>query len=107
MRLNLYNNDTKRHRYKVTVMIFPDDPTKRHIFPSPTYSWIPDTKWIKPGRKNISIPSNKARDIPIRVNSPQELGNYNKNWEAIIFVEPEKGLPGFVRVQIRTEKMKK
>ena len=106
MKVKIYNNDTENRRYKVTAMIFPQDPKKRQIFPSPTYSWIPDTKWIKPGRDNISIASDGSRELPIRIKIPRELENYNKRWEAIIFIEPDEGLPGFVRVQIRTERRK-
>ena len=107
MKVKIYNNETKKHHYKVTAMIFPQDPKKRQIFPSPTYSWIPNPKWIRPGTNTISIASNKARVLPITVKIPQAVENYNKKWEGIIFVEPDEGLPGFVRVQIKTERRKK
>jgi hypothetical protein len=107
MKVKIYNNETKKHHYKVTAMIFPEDPKKSQIFPSPTYSWISNTRWINTGRKNISIASNESRELPIRIKIPKQLKNYKKRWEAIIFVEPDEGLPGFVRVQIKTERRKK
>jgi len=107
MKVKIYNNDTKKHGYKVTAMIFPRNPKKRQIFTSPIYSWIPNPNWIMPGRDNINIASNKARILPITVKIPQARENYNKKWEGIIFIEPDKGLPGFVRVQIKTERRKK
>lgn len=107
IKVKLYNNNTKWHKYKIKAMIFPVDLTRELITTSPTYSWIPNPKWVKPGRRRVSIAANESKELFIKIKIPDEKENYNKKWEAIIFVEPKKGLPGFVRVQIQTEKAEK
>lgn len=107
LKVRIYNNDTRRHKYRIRSMVFPLDSTKELIHTSPTYSWILNPKWIKPNRKWISIKPNKAKELTVEIRIPQQKEHYNRNWEAILFVEPKKARPGFVRIQIKTEPMKK
>ena len=104
--ITIYNNSNKTHRYAIIPRIVEVGPGREKISSSPGYAWIPNIKWIKPGKKRINIGTNKSKELPIRVKIPEKLENYDKNWEAILFVEPDKGLPGFIRVQIKTEKVK-
>lgn len=107
LKLKIFNSDEKEHRYKITPMIFPYDPKKRQIFTSPKYSWIPDTNWIKPDRSRINIKPHSAEGLTVKVRIPKRKEYYNRDWEAILFIEPKEGLPGFARIQIKTEPMKK
>lgn len=102
-KVKLYNNDDKRHRYRISSQIFPQDPNKRQITISPGYNWIPNPKWIKP-KRTVRIGPRESADFSFNVKVPKDEKYYGKKWEAIIFVEPEEGLPGFVRVQVETEK---
>ena len=55
----------------------------------------------------MSIKPHEAQELTIEIGIPEKKEYYNRNWEAILFIEPKKGLPGFARIQIKTEKMKK
>lgn len=102
-KVRLYNNDDKKHRYRVSSQIFPEDPNKRQITISPNYSWISNPEWIRP-EGTVKIGPGESADLSFNVKVPKDERYYGKKWEAIIFVEPEEGLSGFVRVQIETEK---
>lgn len=100
----LYNNDDKKHTYKISSMIFPQDPKKSQISLSPGYSWIPDVKWIKPKKSRLKAGAGKKAKVSFFVKIPKEQANFNQKWEAILFFEPEEGASGFIRVRIETEK---
>ena len=88
-------------------MIFPADPKKREIFQSPGYSWIPNKRWVNPNRRSIIIKPHEEKDITVAVKIPKKREHYNRNWEAILFIESKEVPSGFARIQIKTEKMKK
>ena len=102
-KVKIYNNDHKKHKYRINSHIFPKDPDRRQISKSSGYSWIPNPKWIKP-KKVIRIGPGKSADLSFKVNIPRNEEYYGQEWEAIILVEPEEGLPGFIRVQVETER---
>lgn len=103
-KVKIYNNDDKKHKYKISSQIFPEDPAKRQITKSAGYSWIPNPKWIRL-KKVVKIGPGESADLSFNVKVPQNEKYYGKKWEAIIFVEPDEGLPGFVRVQVETEEV--
>jgi len=104
LKLKIYNNDTNCHIYKIRSEVFPKDPTKELIHTSPTYSWIPEPNWVKPDTRRVTIDGQESLELTVRVEVPKDKENYKRSWESILFIEPDKGLPGFVRVQIKTER---
>lgn len=105
--LKIFNNDEKEHRYKITPVVFPYDPKKRQIFPSPKYSWIPNAKWIKLDRKWVSIKPYEVKELTVGIEIPKKQEYYNKNWEVVLFIEPKNALSGFARIQVKTQPIKK
>ncbi|MCH7505231.1 hypothetical protein IID04_06340 [PVC group bacterium] len=101
--LRIFNNSDKKNQYKLTPMIFPADPAKRQIFPSPTYSWIPEVKWIKADKKKIRINPREDAEVTISIKIPVDKEHYHRKWEAILFIEPEVGISAFARIQIETK----
>lgn len=103
--LKIFNNDEKNHRYQITPAIFPSDSKTRQIVPSPTYSWIPDERWIKPAKRWMDVNAQEVKKLTVEVKIPKEKEYHRKNWEAILFIEPEEkgALSGFARIQIQTE----
>ncbi len=100
----VYNNDNKPHKYRITPKIIEVDTTKEQIFNTPGYRWIPNIKWIRPCKRKLKINSDESKEITITVNIPKKQKYYLKKWEAIIFIEPDEGPSGFVRVQIEPNK---
>jgi len=101
-RTKLYNNDKQKHQYKISVSIFPPDPKKRQITISPGYAWLPDTKWVVPRKKVVTVEASGVLPLIFDVKIPHEARCYGKKWEVILFVEPDSGPAGFVRLQILT-----
>jgi len=104
--LTIFNNGDKTLKYKITPVIFPKDPKKRQIFPTPKYSWIPDTGWIKPKPRYVAIKPHEEKELTLEIMIPNKKEHYNRFWEAILFADSKKGPPAFARVQIETEKIK-
>ena len=102
-RIAIYNNDKTAHRYMITSSVIEAGPTREQIVVSSGYSWIPDKRWVKPNRKRLKILPGESKDLTISVRIPKAKGHYQKKWEALIFIEPDEGLPGFVRVRIDTQ----
>ncbi len=107
LKVRIYNNDNRRHTYQIGSNVFPTNPKKEFMHTLPTYAWIPNPTWIKPGRSCISIKPHESEELTIEIKIPKQKEHYNRNWEAILFVEAKKTLPGFVRIQIKTEPMEK
>lgn len=95
----IYNNDKKTHTYKIIPQIIAVDPTREQIVATPGYSWIPEIKWIRI-KKRLRIEPGESKELIVFVNIPNKQEYHQRKWEALIFVEPEEGLPGFVRIQI-------
>ena len=104
LKIRIYNNDTRRHRYKIRSKVFPKDPMRELIHTSPAYSWIPNPRWIRPKRSAVTIDSQDSRELTVSIKVPKNKENYNRKWEGILLIEPKKGLPGFVRIQVTTAK---
>jgi len=102
-RTKLYNNDENKHEYKISVQIFPPDPKKRQITISPGYAWLPDTKWVVPREKVVTVEPSGSLPLLFDVKIPDEERCYGKKWEVILFVEPDSGPAGFVRLQVLTK----
>lgn len=104
--LTIYNNDGDKYKYKITPKVFLKDATKRQIYPSPKFSWIPNTNWIQPEKRKIKIGSRESKELAVEVEIPEDNKHYGKNWEAILWIEPKTGLPAFARIQIQTQEQK-
>ncbi|MFC1708839.1 hypothetical protein ACFL2J_02090 [Candidatus Omnitrophota bacterium] len=100
----IYNNDEKVHKYKIIPQVVEVDSAREQIVASPGYSWIPNKKWIRPGKRRLKIKPGETGELIITVKIPQSEKYSGKKWEALIFVEDEEGLSGFVRMQIETNK---
>ncbi|MGA1869849.1 MAG: hypothetical protein ACMUJM_15045 [bacterium] len=100
----LYNNDDKKHTYKISPMIFAQDTGKSMISLSPGYSWIPDVKWIKPKKSVLKVGPGEKGLISFSVKIPKDQNNFNRKWEVILFCEPDKGPSRFMRVHVDTKK---
>jgi len=101
-KVTLYNNDTKSRRYRLSIITIPVDVTREQIAPSSGYRWIPETRWISVKRRNFHIKGHGARSVSLRVKVPDEPEWYDQSWEALLWIEPEEGLPRFTRIQITT-----
>jgi len=101
-RTKLYNNDKKKHEYRIGVKTFPPDPKKSQISISPGYAWLPDTKWVVPGKKVVTVEPSGSLPLFFDVKIPDAERCYGKKWEVILFVDPDSGPAGFVRLQILT-----
>lgn len=104
--LKIFNNDNQKHRYRITPKVFPHDPAKRLIYPSQKFFWIPNVNWLRPEKKKIKIAPHESKELSVEVNVPVEEKHYRKNWEAVLWIEPEYGHPAFARIQIQTEQGK-
>lgn len=95
--VRIFNNDKKRHQYHLQIFVPPTDTKHEQISLSPGFNWIPDIRWIKVNHQKIRIGQGKARKIKLQFSLPE--GGV-KPWEALLMVQPEEGVAGFVRIQI-------
>lgn len=102
----IYNNDKKAHTYKIIPQIIAVDPTREQVVATPGYSWIPNIKWVRIDKQKLKIETNESEELIVTVNIPKKKEHYQKKWEALIFVELEEGLSGFVRLQIQAAEEK-
>jgi hypothetical protein len=105
-RVLLYNNDDKEHSYTITSL-FEKDATKWKPYLTQFYSVIPDTSWIRRPEDKIKIKPGKHAVLNLELRIPADDANFGKKWEDMLLIQPEKGLAGFVRVQVETKKREK
>jgi hypothetical protein len=96
----LYNNDVTTHTYMMTSL-FEDKGIEHKAYLTQSYDPIPDFRWIS--RENsIQIGPNGAANLSLGLQIPDAAAYFGQKWEEILLILPDQGLPGFVRVQIRT-----
>ncbi len=100
--VTIYNNDAKTRKYKITSL-FRRKGIKPRTYLTHSYEVIPDPKWVGPGRKRLKIKAGKTFDLSLQVKVPDRPEYRNRKWEELLLVEPDEGLPGFIRVQFSTE----
>jgi len=101
--INLYNNDEVVHHYKIKSKRFKVNPMREQIVPSAGYSWIPKAKWIKIKKRRAKIDADGVMEIPLEIKIPKGKENFNRKWEAVLWIEPKEGAPHFARVKIKTK----
>lgn len=101
--VKIYNNDNITHSYQISSEVpFPD--SKRKIPLSFGYRWMPDSKWVVPNRSKLKINPGRSKIIFLGLNIPRKSESLGRRWEGLLFIRPDEGLPGFVRVQVTTIK---
>jgi len=115
-RVVLYNNDDTTHTY-TTASLFENAEIERKAYLTHSYEAIPDPAWIgmtgSVGReKKVRIEPGGSAVLGLRLQvpgaGPDPTGarsarvHFGKKWEDILLIQPDKGLPGFVRVQVQT-----
>lgn len=97
--LRIFNNDKKKHQYQLRVFVPNKNARHEQINISPKFNWIPDTGWIKVNHQRIVIGQGKSRNIKLQLSLPDGKKVITP-WEALLMVQPDEGVTGFVRVQI-------
>ncbi|MDI6793888.1 MAG: hypothetical protein QME81_13665, partial [bacterium] len=98
--LNIYNNDTAAHTYKL-VPVIPQADENEGIALSPGYEAIPDPGWITLDQEELNIKGGGTMAVTLKVTVPEDKSGANQWWEAILLVESEIGETNFLRLQIR------
>jgi len=101
--VKIYNNDNETRLYRVTSLLDKEE-TRARRYLTRSYQVIPDPSWIAVNKNEMSIPPGGTHSLSLTVTVPKGPGHYGRKWEEILLVEPDKGLPGFIRVQIETKK---
>jgi hypothetical protein len=101
IKFRLQNCDSKAQTYKIYTYIPQISQQKQDISATPGFAWISDEKWVQPKRKKIRLQSKNGQDIILQIRLPEDALVDGQGREAVIMVEPEKGLAGFIRVQIQ------
>ena len=102
----LYNNDDKDHRYTI-ASLFQEGDTKWKPYLTQLYTVIPDTTWIRRPQEAIEIKAGERAILNLELRVPDDEDNFDKKWEDMLLIQPEKGRAGFVRVQVETKKREK
>jgi len=101
--VSLYNNDATARMYTISVKTILVDPTREQIVPSPGYAWIPEPKWMSVSKGWVKVNGNESRTVNVSVKVPNKPEYSGQRWEALLWVEPDEGLPRFARIQIETQ----
>jgi len=93
----IYNNDDIAHTYTIKD-IREIKGLKGDDYRTRSYELVSGPGWIVPDKDQVKIPSGDTGVLSVRLNIPEEASL--KNREEILFVIPEEGRPGFIRVRI-------
>jgi hypothetical protein len=74
---------------------------KQDINLSPGYEQIGEPSWVKPVRGQTRVVSGgRSAEVELAIKVPEGARPGQKGWEAIVMVEPERGLASFARVHL-------
>lgn len=96
----LYNNDSVAHDYDISPYIPKASSLKQDISGSAGYEWIKDAGWVRPAKTHIKLEPGEVKEVALDIQIPEGSKHSDQGWESIVFVKPDKGLAGFVRVLI-------
>ena len=69
-----------------------------------SYEVMPEPGWISLSRNKFIIKPRDSFNLSLKVRVPNEPIYFSKKWEEILLVQPDNGLPSFIRVKIETRK---
>jgi len=98
----IFNNDSRPHSYTLRVSA-----GARKILASPGRGWISNPGWLHVEPRAVTIRAGQTAAFTVEAQVPDVYRGTMPAWEAIVFVEPEKGSeigPSFVRVQAKRAK---
>ena len=52
--------------------------------------------------ETVHIEPGGTSALRLKLNVPDDPAHYDKKWEDMVLIQPDKGLPEFVRVQVET-----
>jgi hypothetical protein len=96
----LYNNEETRRTYTLNSYIPQATRERQDISGSPGYQWIEDENWVRPARRRVRLGPGQVREVALNILVPEGKEAEDLGWEAIVLVEPDEGLSGFIRVLI-------
>jgi len=100
--IKVYNNDSRKHTYKVSSVIPSAAPGCQVIGVTPGFEWISKAEWLMPACRELKIGPNEMKTLVLDLDIPQNAGLTGHSCEGIIMLEPEEGSADFVRVQLKT-----
>ena len=99
----IHNNDKGTRSYRMTSLLHNKE-SKAKTYLTRSYQAIPDPKWIVLNKNRLRIKPGGSYALSLKLEVPDERKYYGRKWEEILLVEPDKGPPGFIRVQIEVRK---
>jgi len=101
--VTIFNNESEKSSFNITSLSkYPD--IKPSTYLTSSYEQIPDPTWISLEKEKLTIDPQASKILAIKISIPKQGEFSDKKFEEILFVEPEKGRPGFIRVRITTAK---
>lgn len=94
---NLYNNDSKPHRYAI-ASLYDDASIDPKVYATSTYTPLSDLSWLTFIRE-IEIGPGGSGAVNLELMVPEGATPAGTRHEAILLVKPDTGPPGFVRVR--------
>lgn len=98
----LYNNDETTHTYTITSLQNHGE-LESKVYLSHSYEAIPEARWME-HENAVRIPPGSSALLPLVLKIPGDAAGFGKKWEDILFVQPDQGLAGFLRVQVNPRK---
>jgi len=100
-RVAIYNNDEEPHTYSVRPL-FDDKSVDQKVYLTHSYRAVPDPLWISlPQAFDIQPGGVGIADLHVEL--PDDSALPGSQWESILLIVPDEGLPGFVRVRVATK----
>jgi len=102
----IYNNDTKKHTYKITPL-FKEKGTEPIRYLTTSYEEAPGVNRLVPNKGSVKIKPGGRAELGIKLNMPNKPAYAGKKWEELFLVAPEEGEAGFIRARIETPQTEK
>ena len=98
--VTIYNNDNKAHIYKITPFLHSLKEERQSTYLTDSYQVLPDSDWIVLSKDKLKIEPESAGNLSLKLEIPDKPEYQGRKFEEILLIEPEEGLPGFIRVRI-------
>ena len=102
-KVRIYNNDTMAHTYTIAPLTRDPEMTPS-TYLTRSLQQLPDSSWISCDKESLTIKPDKSGVLTISLHVPRNPEYSDKKWEELLFLKPENGRSGFIRIRITTTK---
>ena len=99
--VQIHNGDSRPHAYSISAEVPNVMASGQKVSPSPGFSWLENPASVVTTENHLTLKPGQSWTIGVRLLTARDKVLPPQNRECLLWVKPDKGSAGFVRIQIK------